>query len=574
MLTEIYSEAFQYGNKKERGPIALREGLNVVLGNKGSDNSIGKSSFLLAIDFALGGNTYPTKEIKNQVKDHRICWTIEFAGKKSFFCRWTNEKEYVRKCEQGYKETGEVMGLDDYISFLYDGLNMSTDEREYRILTSVFLRIHPKFSNQAISAPLASYAGENEHSGLLALEKIMNKYEAIKKENEAKEAAKEKSSALTKAESQKVIIKLTKDTYELNEEKRKQLEEEILQLGYKEEQANAKKEDNDDQTYADINRNIQTLRSRRSYLYYRRKLLTIKEPYSIQDISEDLEALNRYLNDGVKVEEVEKVQNFQIKLQKILAAESQQEIESIEKEISEINQKIELLSSELVELSGPSTVPQELVNQIAEKRAEIIRLNESDQIFLEREKIRDGVKTASAALKEVEKDSVKEMEKSINDTLAGFIDEMFKSDGATHSKPYIDIFSSDKYQYNSYNDGGNGTAWRDLILFDLAMMKITSIPFIAHDNNLTKNVEDDTLFKLFPIYQEVSKGKQIFLAFDGLEKFNNPDLKKEMLDSKVLELEKANDDYLYGFHFDVVRPEEKPKEAEPPKAEQMSLFDK
>lgn len=41
-----------------RKPIKLHRGLNIVVGGADASNSIGKTTFLLAIDFALGGKTY------------------------------------------------------------------------------------------------------------------------------------------------------------------------------------------------------------------------------------------------------------------------------------------------------------------------------------------------------------------------------------------------------------------------------------------------------------------------------------------------------------------------------------
>lgn len=155
MLTEIYSEAFRYGNGKERGPIPLHQGMNIVLGIDRDCNSVGKSSFLLAIDFAFGGTIYPTKEIKDQLDDHRICWKMEFGIEEYWFCRWTSSKDKVERCDKDYHERilEQPMAIDEYISFLYDKLKMTTDEREYQILTSVFMRIHPKPSNIARVLP-------------------------------------------------------------------------------------------------------------------------------------------------------------------------------------------------------------------------------------------------------------------------------------------------------------------------------------------------------------------------------------------------------------------------------------
>ncbi len=52
MLVEIHCDEFMsYG--KPRKPIIFHEGLNTVLGGQSADNSIGKSTFLLIIDYVL-----------------------------------------------------------------------------------------------------------------------------------------------------------------------------------------------------------------------------------------------------------------------------------------------------------------------------------------------------------------------------------------------------------------------------------------------------------------------------------------------------------------------------------------
>ena len=57
MLIEIYSPAFKENNNI-RPVIQFKKGLNVIQGTQTGSNSIGKSSALLAIDFAFGGNSY------------------------------------------------------------------------------------------------------------------------------------------------------------------------------------------------------------------------------------------------------------------------------------------------------------------------------------------------------------------------------------------------------------------------------------------------------------------------------------------------------------------------------------
>ena len=52
MLHEIYCE--QFHQKR----IVFNPGLSVVLGTNTGDNSIGKSTFLLIVDYVFGGSTY------------------------------------------------------------------------------------------------------------------------------------------------------------------------------------------------------------------------------------------------------------------------------------------------------------------------------------------------------------------------------------------------------------------------------------------------------------------------------------------------------------------------------------
>ena len=44
-----------------RGRISLHAGLNTVMGSSNGSNSIGKSTFLMIIDFAFGGDDYVEK---------------------------------------------------------------------------------------------------------------------------------------------------------------------------------------------------------------------------------------------------------------------------------------------------------------------------------------------------------------------------------------------------------------------------------------------------------------------------------------------------------------------------------
>lgn len=64
MLKMMKSDSFiEKGGKRK--PIYFHKGLNVVMGNDTGANSIGKSTFLMIIDFIFGGEDYIKKSKTN-----------------------------------------------------------------------------------------------------------------------------------------------------------------------------------------------------------------------------------------------------------------------------------------------------------------------------------------------------------------------------------------------------------------------------------------------------------------------------------------------------------------------------
>ena len=77
MLVEIVCDKLANSENPE-GRVPFHKGLNAVVGTKSGDNSIGKSSMLLLIDFAFGGSSYADWRtgIVGHVGNHEVCFTL------------------------------------------------------------------------------------------------------------------------------------------------------------------------------------------------------------------------------------------------------------------------------------------------------------------------------------------------------------------------------------------------------------------------------------------------------------------------------------------------------------------
>lgn len=83
--------------------------------------------------------------------------------------------------------------------------------------------------------------------------------------------------------------------------------------------------------------------------------------------------------------------------------------------------------------------------------------------------------------------------------------------------PTLNIHGN-KYSFNTAGDTGTGTAFANLISFDLALLELTCLPAIAHDLPLLKNIENAALENIISIYSQSKK--QIFIAIDKLSSYD------------------------------------------------------
>ena len=86
MLVEVSSDVFKsYGKTREK--IKFHSGLNAVVGGRRGANSIGKSTFLMILDFVFGGENY-TVESVNDIKEvgpHLIKFAFKDQEGKYFY---------------------------------------------------------------------------------------------------------------------------------------------------------------------------------------------------------------------------------------------------------------------------------------------------------------------------------------------------------------------------------------------------------------------------------------------------------------------------------------------------------
>ena len=178
MLREICCDKF---HQKQ---IVFNSGLSVVLGTNTGDNSIGKSTVLLIVDYVFGGNTYAnTADIIENVGAHDIYFAFVFGGQTFKFCRNSIYSQTIWKCDDTYEKVKEIR-LDDYCKWLDSKYAMSLPELSFRDAVGRYIRVYGK-NNCDERRPLHYLATEKTEKSCDALLKLFDKFAPLKQTEKA-----------------------------------------------------------------------------------------------------------------------------------------------------------------------------------------------------------------------------------------------------------------------------------------------------------------------------------------------------------------------------------------------------
>lgn len=103
------------------------------------------------------------------------------------------------------------------------------------------------------------------------------------------------------------------------------------------------------------------------------------------------------------------------------------------------------------------------------------------------------------------------------------------------------------YSFSTPNDKGNGTDYKNIILFDLTLLKLSMLPFVIHDTPLFKEVWDEPVDNIFRLYS--SYRKQIFVAIDRINTLD--DIAKNIIERNQVIRLGLDKDSLFGFQWNL-----------------------
>lgn len=495
-----------YCNKFIETEIKFKPGLNVVLGTSTGDNSIGKTSMLLIIDFVFGGNTYSNStDIINNVGDHEIYFAFKISGVVKWYCRSNNEADVIWLCDSNRKKIKQI-SINEYIEILANNYKVNVAHATFRDLVSRYMRVYGK-DNHDEHRPLDAHKKVNAQSGIFSLIKIFDEYASLSMLNESYKLANDKKKTYNKA----LKLDLIKAT---NSRKYKANKKEIDNLRIKLNNASnnfMSTEDAQgiiDQELLDLkNSHLSQIRLTNRL---KNKLERIDRNINNATVlpSSDLGKLKEYFGEFDESKFM-KVETFHANITRILLENLKKEQEDVLQQYDNILNKLSETKSKLYDSNIDTRILNKITQEVVDLNSDILRLMQQNKAYEDGVDLTNSVKENKHKLEKETLLKLAVITHQINDKMALDNNEIYNGD---RTSPILSIRNSNSYEFFTPNDTGTGIAYKGLILFDLAILNLTNLPIVIHDSILLKQTEDFSIEKIIGLYNK--QKKQIFIAFD------------------------------------------------------------
>ena len=530
MLAEIYCEKFH--QKK----IEFFNTLNVVLGTNAGDNSIGKSTFMLIIDFAFGGTTYAKEnDILNNIGSHYIYFKFVFNQQCYYFCRNNIDINNVWKCNENRERT-ELLSLTEYCSWLSKQYGIDLPHLSFRDAVGRYIRAYGK-GNYDEKRPLHYVASESENKAIIALLKLFNRYSIIAEIEDQAEKSKEALKVYNKAQALEFVSKIGVREYRRNKTEINRLESEVkdISFGLEYELHDVDADTSEQAIY--IKNELSKAKRLRSNLYS--KLSTIDENgnYQFSITTDTYEELKKYFPQ-VDLKHISEIETFHKKISTIFRQELNTERKALLTAIAEYTSIIQRYETQLKELIQNPKLSKIVLQRYADAIKSIEKMRRENDAYVNAEKLKKQKKQEEMRLSNVKNEQLEIIENFLNNKMRSINHLLYKEE---YYAPLIH-FTDTGYKFHTPNDTGTGIAYKGLVVFDLAILHLTKLPIVVHDSIVLKQISNDAIESIMDQY--IASGKQTVIALDKQQSYTQKT--SELLEKYAVLKLAPNGDELFG----------------------------
>ncbi|NLB80449.1 MAG: DUF2326 domain-containing protein [Clostridiaceae bacterium] len=531
MLIEILCDKF-LDHGRPRGRIPVHSGLNVVLGSDSGSNSIGKSTFLMIIDFIFGGTDYIDRltDVQTEVGVHTIFFTFAFENGLYHFGRSTGEYNKVYRCNSDYDILeGKDLSLDDYTEFLSREYKLNLPGLTLRNAIGRFIRVYKRETLDE-EHPLHQAKQETAKVAIEGLLKILDLYSGIAEQSKIAKDAKDRYATFRNAQKYQYIPFVRNQTEFNNNEKR------LVELAFQAEDLVRKSSGgllDLDSVQAEqlslLQNSLSNYKRQRSRLISQLRAIRTDKELGQKKFKRNYEALQRFF-PNVDLLRIDAIEEFHKQLAGILKDEFSEAEDNLRATVDLIDTEMTTIETNIAKIGAVTDLSKAVLEQYASIDKELKTLRAANDNCVETEKLTETAKAYEESLNNLVREQISFMQQAINAEMVIINNAIY--DGKK-TAPSLLISDASHYSFFTPRDGGTGSQYKGLVVFDLAMLNITNLPLLVHDSVMLKHIADEAIERILLLYSKTPK--QVFIAMDKEGSYTE-EAQKIMEKTKILQL--------------------------------------
>ena len=522
MLVELKCDKFM-SRGEIRPPIRFNAGLNTVLGSESGSNFIGKSTFLMIIDFAFGGDDYVLKstDVQRNVGPHIIKFAFEFGGEKFCFSRDTVEHTYVYKCNDNYDKK-ERLTNDEFRKFLFEKYDIKLPLINFRDIAGRYFRVNGR-DNLDERHPLSAARNEAPEQAITALMKLFNAYAAIHDLEAAFVKSINERDAYRKAQDFHFIPSIGKRQLQKNEKLIAHLRLELAQL-----QVNSGNElmgldSQQAEILADLRKKLTTAKRQKSRIIS--QLNAIENDMSLVSVdyaadthpidgntdstqARVIQKLQKFF-PNVDLKRLTDIEQFHRQLTSILSLEYEEARQHCRDLIEVTSEEINVLEKEIRASGFTPKISRAILEEYAAKKSSITAMERENETVGKMEELKSIAKKIRKRLLDLKEAQIGFLQSAINVKMDEINDIVYKREKRS---PVLTINKLNSYTFLTQDDTGTGTSSKGLVVFDLAVMQLVRLPALIHDSVILKQIANEPIERILSLYSNAPG--QVFIALD------------------------------------------------------------
>ena len=431
------------------------------------------------------------------------------------------------------------MALNKYSDYLKELYSIDLEDLSFRDAVGRYSRVYGK-ENLNEKKPLDIVHNERAGNPIKAVLKLFNLYGEIKSLEELAKRKKEEHTVYKNAQRLSYISKINKVDKVKNEKMLIKLNEEKFALV---DSINNNLLDLDSSKTEEVlllKTNLSSINRRISKLRSELRMLQVGHSGNLIMTEQDRNDLMT-LFPNINIKSITEVEAFHREMEIILNDEINNELTYVTQMLKMAYDEREDINSKIKSVSKSTNLSDIILFKLANLQSRIDKLQNQNQSYDKLISLGIAKKDTEDRRDKMRKEQLIELERCVNDELEKLNDEIYNG---LKKAPNIS-FDKNQYTFETVDDTGTGTSFKSMVLFDIVVLRLTSLPVLIHDSVVLKQIEDFAIEKLMELYTECNK--QVFIAFDKLSSYTE---KSQVIieESKVLELA-PNGNELFGVSW-------------------------